>query len=256
MRSGEEVLQAVKGLPGEIGLVIEKADGSGIRFQPDVPVNAASVIKLFVMAEAFRQREQGELDFAREVSISREQCCPSCGAVTYLHDGVRLQVGDLVTLMIILSDNTATNVLLDMLGLERVQEEIERLGLAGTRIRRKLFQEELSRQGIQNQICAGDVACFLNRLMQGRVVNAGADREMLGILANQRLNGKIPFYLHEHGIRCAHKTGEDDGITHDCGIIWNPEPVVFCFVSEHTNVPKAERVLQDAAAWAAGVEID
>ena len=70
---------------------------------------------------------------------------------------------------------------------------------------------------------------------------------MLQILLNQRLNGKMPFYLHSRGIRCAHKTGEDSGITHDVGIIFAEKPVIFSFLSENTNVPEAETVLQKLA---------
>ena len=67
------------------------------------------------------------------------------------------------------------------------------------------------------------------------------------LLLNQRLNGKMPFYLHSRGIRCAHKTGEDDGITHDVGIIFADRPVIFSFLSEHTDVPEAETALQKLA---------
>ena len=73
---------------------------------------------------------------------------------------------------------------------------------------------------------------------------------MLQILSNQQLNGKMPFYLHSQGICCAHKTGEDDGITHDVGIIYASHPVIFCFVSQHTDVPRAERFLQEAVRMA------
>ena len=67
---------------------------------------------------------------------------------------------------------------------------------------------------------------------------------------DQRLNGKMPFYLHSRGIDCAHKTGEDDGITHDVGIIFAERPVFFSFLSEHTDVPQAERALQELALLA------
>ena len=60
----------------------------------------------------------------------------------------------------------------------------------------------------------------------------------------------MPFHLHSRGIRCAHKTGEDDGITHDVGLISAERPVLFSFLSEHTDVPAAERALQDLALWA------
>ena len=64
---------------------------------------------------------------------------------------------------------------------------------------------------------------------------------MLSILRNQRLNGKMPFYLHSRGVPVAHKTGEDDGITHDVGIIYQDDPVIFCFVQRYGGAPGGAR---------------
>ena len=243
-----EALEKVSQLPGKVGLVIRDAQtGETAAFQEDVPVVAASVIKIMVMAEAFRQKEAGKLNFEEEITIRKEDKLPSCGALTYLHDGLRVQIGDLVTLMIILSDNTATNLLIDRLGRENIQDMCSELGLRNTFIRRKLFMPDLSRQGIENSISAGDMACVLEHLLKGEVVSPSASGEMLAILSNQRLNGKMPFYLHDKGIRCAHKTGEDEGITHDVGIVYGTHPLIYCFVSQYTDVPEAERVIQDTA---------
>ena len=86
------------------------------------------------MAEAFRQREAGILRFDELVEIRREDKLPSCGALTYMHDGLQVTVGDLVTLMIILSDNTATNLLIDKLGRDAINQTIRKLGLLPYRL--------------------------------------------------------------------------------------------------------------------------
>lgn len=81
----EEILRRAKALPGHIGLYIDTLDGGEtIAYQADEPIEAASVIKLTVMAEAFRQREAGTFDFAAPVTIRPEDKLPSCGALTYL----------------------------------------------------------------------------------------------------------------------------------------------------------------------------
>lgn len=247
----QKMLDMVKALPGSIGLYIkDTATGEEIRWNAELPVEAASVIKVLVMAEAFRQKEAGLIDFAAPVTVPREACKPSCGALTYLHDNITVQVGDLVTLMIILSDNTATNLLIDMLGVANVNAMIASMGLHGTILNRKLFMPELARLGVKNYISAGDLGHVMELLLAGQVVSAEASAEMLRILGNQRLNGKMPFFLHSEGIKCAHKTGEDDGITHDVGVIYGKAPVIFCFVSERTDVPEAELVLQRLAQMA------
>ena len=244
-----DLLDRVEGDVSFSVLNIENNEGFGKN--RDLPLQAASVIKLYVMAEAFRRREAGQFDFSEPVTVREENHLPSCGALTYLHAPLALPWGDLVTLMIILSDNTATNMLIDRLGIDSINETIDRLGFRNTRLRRKLWQSELSRQGIQNTTCAEDTERFFLLLHRGELISPTASREMLGILLNQRLNGKMPFYLHSRGIRCAHKTGEDTGITHDVGIIYAGQPVIFSFLSEHTDVPQAELALQLLARTAA-----
>ena len=89
------------------------------------------------------------------------------------------------------------------------------------------------------------MAILLKKLFAGECVSPAADAEMLSIMKNQRLNGKMPFFLDDYEI--AHKTGEDDGITHDVGIVYGDHPVLLCFASEHTSVPDFERLIQDMA---------
>ena len=91
---------------------------------------------------------------------------------------------------------------------------------------------------------------MLTLIEQEKLVSPPASRMMRSILLDQRLNGKIPFFLHSQDIDVAHKTGEDDGITHDVGIIYASTPRILCFMSSETDVPRAERCLQDLARMA------
>ena len=88
---------------------------------------------------------------------------------------------------------------------------------------------------------------LLERMYAGTLLGRADDDRMLGILLNQRLNGKLPFYLHGEGVKCAHKTGEDDGITHDAGIVYSRKPFVICMLSNEVDVPAFERLMQDTA---------
>ena len=257
MTDKNKALALLEELPGHIGFYyLDAAAGEETAFHADDPINAASVIKLFVMAEAFRQKEAGLLGFDEPVEIRREDKMPSCGALTYMHDGLTVTVGDLVTLMIIVSDNTAANLLIGRLGIENINAAAAALGCGeGTRLRRPLFRPDLSARGIQYHVTARDAGLFFRRLLDGTCVSAAASESMLGILKDQRLNGKMPFFLKPKGIVCAHKTGEDSGITHDAGIIFFSSPRIFCFLSEGTDVPRAERAIQDLALMAAQDEI-
>ena len=244
----------VEHLPGRLGLYIEDTlTGETYTHHADDPIEAASVIKLPIMAEAYRQFATGEQNPSEPITIHAADKLPSCGALTYLRDGTTVTLLDLVTLMIILSDNTATNLLIDRLGMANINALIAASHLTGTRLNRKLFQPELARQGVKNYVTARDMATLLRAILEGRLVSQQASADMLATLRNQRLNGKMPFFLHDRGIACAHKTGEDDGVTHDVGIIFADHPVILCFLSEQTDVPRAERALQDIAAIAANL---
>lgn len=242
----DTLLPRLASMPGEVSFYgKDLSTGEACAYQADLPLVAASVIKLPILVEAFRQAKEGRVRMDEEFSIRPEQKMPSCGALTYLHDGLRVTLRDLCVLMIIVSDNTATNILIDRLGMDAVNETVRRLGLGQTTLRRKLFDAEASARGVENTIAAAEMGRLLEKLYRGQCVSPVADREMLDILRDQRLNGKMPFFLH--GTPIAHKTGEDSGITHDVGIVYAAHPLVLCFASNHTDVPAFERLIQDAA---------
>lgn len=239
-------LPDLQALPGWVSVYAEDLiTGECFAYQADLPLIAASVIKIPVLVEAFRQQQEGLLSMDEVFTIKKEEKLPSCGALTYLHDGLQVTLRDLCVLMIILSDNTATNILIRKLGMEKINRTIRCLGLEKTTLRRLLFDAQSSAQGIQNHITAGEMGILLKKMYAGRCVSPEADAQMLAILKNQRLNGKMPFFLDAYEI--AHKTGEDDGITHDVGIVYADHPILLCFGSEKTFVPGFERLMQDMA---------
>ena len=242
-----EWMERVRQTPGKVGVYYRPLDGEAVGFNEDLPLIAASVIKLPVMVEAVRCIEVGELDPDERVTVPPEAKLPSCGALTYLHDGLTVTAMDLITLMIILSDNTATNLLIDRLDMEAVNRTMAELDIPGIALRRKLFDAEQSRRGVENTVTARGIGLLLTRMATGTLLGGKADSQMMSILKNQRLNGKLPFFLHGRGVKIAHKTGEDYGITHDVGVVYAPKPFVVCMLSNEVDVPAFERLMQDAA---------
>ena len=151
--------------------------------------------------------------------------------------------------MIILSDNTATNILIDYLGIDSINSFISSIGADGCRLNRRLFDSAASKRGIENYVTASGVSKFLEMLYDGTLISAEASEQMMRILLSQRLNGKIPFFLE---CRVAHKTGEDSGITHDAGIVFSEKPFVLVMLSNNTFTPAFDRFIQDSAALLAG----
>ena len=242
-----EWMERVRQTPGKVGVYYRPLDGEAVGFNEDLPLIAASVIKLPVMVEAVRCIEVGELDPDERVTVPPEAKLPSCGALTYLHDELTVTAMDLITLMIILSDNTATNLLIDRLDMEAVNRTMAELDIPGIALRRKLFDAEQSRRGVENTVTARGIGLLLTRMATGTLLGGKADSQMMSILKNQRLNGKLPFFLHGRGVKIAHKTGEDDGITHDVGVVYAPKPFVVFMLSNEVDVPAFERLMQDAA---------
>jgi beta-lactamase class A len=199
------------------------------------------------MVEAFRRFEEGTLSPEAVHVLKEEEKMPSCGALNRMHAGLEVSMLDLVDLMIVLSDNTATNILIDILGIENVNATMRAEGLAKSTLRRKLFDAAGHAAGIENHVTALEMGMLLEKMYRGELISEAASAKMIEILKNQKLNGKMPFFLKPMGIASAHKTGEDTGITHDVGIVFARKPFVLCMLSNETEVPVYERLIQDIA---------
>ncbi len=238
--------------PGKVSVVYRELVPGGRTFcyQEKQPHIAASVIKLFLMAAVFQGFEDGRFGPSDRIRIRREDCVPSCGVLNYMEEKPCVTVRDLVELMIIVSDNTAANVLFDLVGEESLGIFLhDQLGLSETSFNRKMFDSVRAAQGIENYVTGEDAAWLLGEIYYGRLVSEDASRQMYEILTHQRLNGKIPFCLHTlpDAPVIAHKTGEDAGITHDVGIIAGRTPFILCFLGSETDVPRYERLMAETA---------
>ncbi|MDE7044566.1 MAG: class A beta-lactamase-related serine hydrolase, partial [Acetatifactor sp.] len=172
---------------------------------------------------------------------------PSCGCLNRMHAGMNLTVQDLYNLMIILSDNTATNILIRLLGgMEEINGSLAKMGYQTCRVNRLLFDSEASDKGIENYVSAAEIADMLEKMYRGELIDRASSQEMLEIMKSQRLKNKIPFYF-QGCVPIAHKTGEDDGITHDVGIIFGRQPFLLCCMSNETDCPLFNRFIQKLA---------
>lgn len=207
---------------------------------------AASVIKVPVLVECFAQMREGRLSKGRMFTVRPEDKVPPCGVLTLMHDGLAVTLEDLYTLMITVSDNTATNMLIDTVGICAVNARMRSLGLTGTVLRRRLFDAAASAAGIENTIVPREIGLLLEGMYRGAVVGAGASAEMVRILSGQQLNGKMPVLLPD-GVFCAHKTGEDDGITHDAGILYGKTDMVCVLCANGVDTGPFDRDIQRIA---------
>jgi beta-lactamase class A len=234
----------VNSLDGKIGIYfMDLNTGEEFNINGNEKFVAASIIKLPVMVEFFNRLKLGELSREDKVKVRHEDKLPSSGALTYMHDGLEVTLSDLCTLMIVLSDNTATNILIKKLGIENINKLMAEMGMTKTRINRLLFDVEEQIKGKENYFTPLEIGRLLLKIYQGNIITSEMCIEMEDILKNQRINHKVPYPLTKK-IEIAHKTGEDAGTTHEAGIFYSKNPFILCFAANNTDVPSTEEAIR------------
>lgn len=247
------ILNKLKNMNGKIGFyyknLITKEE---IVYNEDESFLAASVIKLPILAVVFREAAKGNTDLSNFITVKHSDKVPSCGALNQFTNEPSVDIRTLNRLMISISDNTATNVLIKHFTIEKISKEFKEIGFNRTEIKRLLFDSEASKQGKENVFSPKEIGCLLEQIYHRTFINDCVSKEMEEILLEQQINHKIPGRLPD--LKIAHKTGEDDGITHDVGIVYADEPFIIVFASNDTNVPEFEALIRNISYELATVE--
>ena len=206
------------GLDGRLGVVVQVLgdDEPAVAFNADEVFPSASIIKLPILWTFFRAVDRGELDPAERWTLMRDMAVEGTGVLRFLDAGLHPTLLDLATLMVIVSDNTATNALIDRLGVERVNGDLAALGLASTALRRSMFDFDARARGLDNVATPRDIARLLCRFALGDGLAPASAARARRILLAQQLNAGLPARL-PFGTPWAHKTGNLPGVLHDAG---------------------------------------
>jgi len=207
---------------GVVGMVVSLLGGerSVVSVNEDVLFPAASLIKLPILWHVLCDVNEGRLALDNVFPLEGCRKVGGFGILKDLHDGLQLSLEDLVTVMIVLSDNTATNMLIDIAGMEAINGTIARLGMRRTALRRKMMDAEAKARGLDNVTSPGDVTLFFEHLLDGTGLSGELRNKMLDILKRQQCNNKFPAGLPE-GTVLAHKTGDLPGTEHDAGVLFH-----------------------------------
>lgn len=246
----DDLLRLVGEAGGEWAVVIEDLDGRGsLTLNPHEPFTAASVIKIPIMMAAFHQARRGEVRLDDSLTMKKEDKVGGSGVLKELHSGLQITLLDAITLMIVVSDNTATNMVIDAIGKDTVNNYMVEKGCTGSKLENYLMKPKPG--GPFNRITAADIALLLTGLAQKTIDNPGDCDTMLDILKRQQYNEKIPRYLPAEVV-CAHKTGEVRGVTHDAGIVFGPEAnfVIVCLSQKLEDARLGNDVIGRVARWA------
>lgn len=210
---------------------------------------SASTIKLIIMAELLRQVNEGKLSLDDEILLTDKVKAYGDGILKELDSGHYFTLRELMTLMIIISDNTATNIIIDIVGMDNVNNFSHKIGLKHTKLRRKMMDTEAARAGEENFTSAFDMGKFLYLLFKKKMINNVYSDMMVDVLKRQQVKGRLDLYLPESTV-IAHKTGDLDRLEHDVGILYLPNcQYILCVLTNKTRTNNEGREIIGKISW-------
>jgi len=206
------------GLDGVMGYaIVDLTSGDRIERLPSAVFATASTIKLAILYELFKQADEGTLSLDTVRPLDPRQVVGGTGVLAEL-TAPALPLRDYAILMVVLSDNTATNVLIDAVGLSNVTARMAALGLKETKLRRKMIDLAAARRGDENVSTPGEIARLLEVLYRGEGLKKESQDGLLAILKKSKstpIRRGIP-----PGIAVANKPGTLEGVEVDAGIVY------------------------------------
>ncbi len=249
---GDKLAPLVKAHEGQVSIAVKHlSSGAEFYLEADRPMPTASLIKFPVMIEAYRQKAEGKVDFEKRIEVKPDDKVQGSGIITSHFSSLSLSLRDAVQLMIVYSDNTATNLVVDQIGLPATAETMEKLGCPNTKLHAKVFKRETSifpersQQFGLGSTTAREMLTLLERLDKGQLVSPEAceamKKHLLACDDNTKLKKLLPV-----GTKMAHKTGAVSATRTDAGLIYSPSgPIAICVL---TNENKDQSWTDDNAA--------
>ena len=258
-RWGEPNLaQEIKDIERESGGTVcvvarELGAANTIRYHGDHRCRTASVIKLPILVHAAMAVGDGALSWSEQLTLTDEEKVAGSGVLTQLGAGLKLSLRDACVLMTIVSDNTATNMVIERLGVAPVNERMRSLGLPLTTLYRKSYTPDTSasREFGLGMTTPDEIADLLQILAEGRAGSLALSEEILSILSGQCLRDSIPRALPPDW-KYAGKTGGIDGVRNDVALLTAPDGRRFAITIFCQNLPDLQWTPDNAGVVAIG----
>ena len=246
-----QIEQVASEFDGVMGIVVKDlTSGESFQVNAEMVFPQASSIKLAILIELFRQAQMGGLRLEERVEVKRGQMVGGSGVLQRFGDASSaLSLRDLAVLMIVLSDNTATNLLIDRLGMDNVNQMLRKLGLEQTRLQRKMMDQESRRAGRENLSTPREMTTLLELLHGGKVLDASHTAALLEILKYPKENASPLRNGLPDGIALANKGGSLPGVRCDSGIVLLPDrPYVISVMTTYGHDSHAaERAISEVS---------
>jgi D-alanyl-D-alanine carboxypeptidase (penicillin-binding protein 5/6) len=232
----------IKAHKGKVAVYVKNL-GTGETFShlADEPMPTASLIKLPVMVEALRQAKEGKIDLDAKITVGQAEKVPGSGILTqHFSDGAVITLRDAMRLMIVYSDNTATNLVVEAIGLPSTREEMKRLGFANTAIHAKVYRRDTSIDPEGSKkfglgvTTANETGRLLEMLEKKEILDEASCKIALDTLKRCEDRTKIARFLRKT-ISFAHKTGYVGDVRTDAGILYGPQAKIVVVVLTNEN---------------------
>jgi beta-lactamase class A len=230
----DSILGIDRGLDGVMGVaIVDLTDGHKYLLHANDVFPQASSIKICVLAELYRQAQQGKLKLTDLYTVNAADLVPDSDIMNGLTPGVtRITLRDLATMMVAVSDNSAANVLIDRVGMENVNAFLTARGLRDTQLRRKMMDLKAAAEGRENISTPGEMAALLQALYRGEILNKGMTDDFFKVLSTHK-ESFIPRNLPED-LKIANKPGELEGVRNDLGVIFvDKRPYILCVMTTY-----------------------
>jgi beta-lactamase class A len=215
---------ALGSLPGEAGAFAAGVDGGALLCErEDEPFPSASVIKVPLVMTLYADAARGLLDLDERVMVGDR--VDGSGVLRHMRGVERLSLRDLAMLSIIVSDNTATNRLIERIGVDRVGERLREWGCPTTRLSRKMYDFEAAKRGHENVMTARETVSLLLRLQRGECADRATSDAVLAVLEQSQDRTMLLRYL-PYGMKVPNKTGTLDESRNDAAMIPGERPVI------------------------------
>jgi len=240
-------------LDGVMGVAIEDLKtGDHFLFHEDEVFAQASSIKIAVLTNLYLQAQQGKLKLTDLYTVQASDLVPDSDIMNGLTPGVtRVTLRDLATMMVAVSDNSATNVLIDRVGMSNVNAMLDSFGLARTRLRRKMMDLDAAKQGRENISTPHEMMLLLDAIYHEKVLNKESTEDFFKVLSTNKASW-IPRDLPAD-VKSANKPGALEGVRNDSGIVFvDGRPYVICVMTAFlTNERDGEEAISKISltAW-------
>jgi beta-lactamase class A len=221
-------------LDGVLGVaILDLSSGRKFLLHGDEVFPQASSIKIAVLAELYRQAQAGKLKLSDVYTVQASDLVPDSDIMGGLTPGVtRITLRDLATMMVAVSDNSATNVLIDRVGMDNVNALMDSLGLTNTRLRRKMMDLKAAGEGRENVSTPAEMMALLESLYREKILNREMTDDFFKMLSTHK-ESSIPRDLPD-GLKIANKPGALEGVRNDSGVVFvENRPYVICVMTTY-----------------------